>query len=46
MASKILVNDQANYDEVLERAIIYPVEILGCKVRGNNEVFDLNFWIR
>ena len=36
MACKILVNHQAKYDEVRQRAIVYPVENLGCNVRGDS----------
>ena len=46
MVSKILVGHQAKYDEVRKRAIVYPVEVLGCNVRRVSEVLVLNFRIR
>ena len=46
MATKILVGHQANYDEVRQRAIVYSVNVLGCNVRGDSEVLDLDFRIR
>ena len=36
MATKILVGHQANYDDVRQRAILYPVEVLGCTVYGDS----------
>ena len=46
MATKIFVGHQAKNDEVRQRAIVYPVEVLGCNVRWDSEVFDLNFRIK
>ena len=46
MATKILVGNQANNDEVRQRAIAYPVKVLGCDVRWDSEVLDLDFRIR
>ena len=46
MATKILVGHQANYDEVRQRDIVYPVEVLSCNVRGDSEVLDMDFRIR